>query len=480
MHSRTATLFTLVCVTALFTGCDANPPLAPGAAEASLARGTSGQKGPSGLYAIALQGAIALGWQDNSPNETGFEVQRSTTGPGGAFTPLASTAANITSYSDTGLAAATQYCYEVRSFKRTGNDTSYSAFAGPACAATPPLTAPSAPTAVVISDTRIDVGWQDNSTNESGFELYRSTGGWYMEFARLASTGAGATSYTDAALAASTEYCYKVRAFQTRGGNTTYSEFSGAACAKTLPPPVPPNAPSLLYALPEGSTAVGIYWDPDWSSDPASTNGFRVERSIDGGGSWTTAGTDGAAWYNYSHYLSDGDRTPEQQVCYRVFASNRWGDSDPSGTKCATPIARPTGLGATTVDYQTIDFAWSDNSQVEGTYALGFFIYYYDDWGFEVEEFVPVWEGPANATSARVTGLESGTSYTYYVVAGNAFGRSDFSDGVTGTTDPAPPGIAGVMATRTRLGSPQPRHAIKARVPTQQRPRSAVTPRRGL
>src|SRR5207248_2621624 len=367
MHSRTATLFTLVCVTALFTGCDANPPLAPGAAEASLARGTSGQKGPSGLYAIALQGAIAL-------------------------------------------------------------------------------------------------GWQDNSTNESGFELYRSTAGWYMEFARLASTGAGATSYTDAALAASTQYCYKVRAFQTRGGNTTYSEFSGAACAKTLPPPVPPNAPSLLYALPEGSTAVGIYWDPDWSSDPASTNGFRVERSIDGGGSWTTAGTDGAAWYNYSHYLSDGDRTPEQQVCYRVFASNRWGDSDPSGTKCATPIARPTGLGATTVDYQTIDFAWSDNSQVEGTYALGFFIYYYDDWGFEVEEFVPVWEGPANATSARVTGLESGTSYTYYVVAGNGFGRSDYSDGVTGTTDPAPPGVAGVMATRTRLGSPQPRHAIKARV----------------
>ena len=175
MHSRTATLFTLVCVTALFTGCDANPPLAPEAAEASLARGTSGQKGPSGLYAIALQGAIALGWQDNSPNETGFEVQRSTTGPGGAFTPLASTAANITSYSDTGLAAATQYCYEVRSFKRTGNDTSYSAFAGPACAATPPLTAPSAPTAVVISDTRIDVGWQDNSTNESGFGVNACT-----------------------------------------------------------------------------------------------------------------------------------------------------------------------------------------------------------------------------------------------------------------------------------------------------------------
>ncbi len=203
-----------------------------------------------------------------------------------------------------------------------------------------------------------------------------------------------------------------------------------------------------------------------------------MERSIDAGLSWTTAGTDGAAWYNYSHYVSDGGRTPEQQVCYRVFAFNHWGDSDPSSTKCTAPPARPTGLVATTVDYQTIDFAWSDNSQVEENYALGFFSYYYDEWGFEVEEFVTVWEGPANATSARVNGLESGTSYIYYLVAWVGLGgHSDYSDGVTGTTDPAPPGVASVT-TRTRLGSPQPRHAIKARVPTQQRPRSAVAPRR--
>src|SRR5437764_13515571 len=90
-------------VLSLLIGCERNQPLAPDAVEASLARAAGSQKGPSALSAFALPGAITLGWQDNSPNETGFEVHRSTTGPGGTFTPLASTVANVTSYSDTGL-----------------------------------------------------------------------------------------------------------------------------------------------------------------------------------------------------------------------------------------------------------------------------------------------------------------------------------------------------------------------------------------
>src|SRR2546430_9150968 len=145
----------------------------------------------------ASDSRIDVSWPDKSLNETGFEVHRSTTGPGGAFTLLATTGRNVTRYSDQGLPAETQYCYEVRSFRTTGKETSYSAFTGAGCTTTFPLPAPSAASAVAVSETRIDVGWQDNSTSESGFEVHRSTTGLSGTYALLASAGAGGTSYSD-------------------------------------------------------------------------------------------------------------------------------------------------------------------------------------------------------------------------------------------------------------------------------------------
>lgn len=55
--------------------------------------------------------AIQLNWQDNSVNETGFAVERSTNGT--TWSAVATTAANATSYVDSGLAADTKYFYRV-------------------------------------------------------------------------------------------------------------------------------------------------------------------------------------------------------------------------------------------------------------------------------------------------------------------------------------------------------------------------------
>ena len=114
MHSRTATLFALVCVTALFTGCEVDQPLAPVTGTAPLASAAAGQKVPTDLALTASPGEIALAWRDNSPNETAFQVLRSTTGQTGAFTTVATTAANVTTYSDPGLDPKQQYCYKIQ------------------------------------------------------------------------------------------------------------------------------------------------------------------------------------------------------------------------------------------------------------------------------------------------------------------------------------------------------------------------------
>jgi FtsP/CotA-like multicopper oxidase with cupredoxin domain len=67
---------------------------------------------PSDLTATAVSSSrIDLGWTDNSGNELFFKIERSLNGI--SFTPHATVDADVTAYSDTGLAAMTTYWYRV-------------------------------------------------------------------------------------------------------------------------------------------------------------------------------------------------------------------------------------------------------------------------------------------------------------------------------------------------------------------------------
>ncbi len=68
---------------------------------------------PSNLDATPISSTqIRLNWRDNSGNEAGFRVARSLDGT--HFSLIASTRANATSYSDSGLTAARKYWYRIR------------------------------------------------------------------------------------------------------------------------------------------------------------------------------------------------------------------------------------------------------------------------------------------------------------------------------------------------------------------------------
>jgi len=54
---------------------------------------------------------IQLSWNDNSNNETGFEIYRSTS-PDSTFSIIATTGANITSFADSSLSSSTTYYYK--------------------------------------------------------------------------------------------------------------------------------------------------------------------------------------------------------------------------------------------------------------------------------------------------------------------------------------------------------------------------------
>jgi WD40 repeat protein len=143
------------------------------------------------------------------------------------------------------------------------------------------LTAPSNLSAAGVSSSRVDLTWQDKSSNESGFEIHRSTSGAGGPFALLAKTGVNVTSYSNSGLKSSQQYCYRVRALKTSGSKTTYSAFSSTSCATTSatappPPPPPPPPPSELQV--EART-IGVDLDVDGYEIFVVEAGGRVQRA---------------------------------------------------------------------------------------------------------------------------------------------------------------------------------------------------------
>lgn len=89
---------------------------------------------PSSLSAAAVSSSqINLSWSDRSSNETGFKVERRL-GSSGTWAQIATRAANVATYSDTGRGAGTMYQYRVRAYNASG-DSDYS---GTASATTQP------------------------------------------------------------------------------------------------------------------------------------------------------------------------------------------------------------------------------------------------------------------------------------------------------------------------------------------------------
>ena len=87
---------------------------------------------------------------------------------------------------------------------------------------------PSGLTATAVSRSRIELAWQDNSSNETGFQIERSRSG--AAFALIATAAAGATSYSDTSgLTPNKTYSYRVRAINAAGA----SGYSNTASATT-------------------------------------------------------------------------------------------------------------------------------------------------------------------------------------------------------------------------------------------------------
>ncbi|HYE56320.1 MAG TPA: fibronectin type III domain-containing protein [Chitinophagaceae bacterium] len=191
---------------------------------------------PAGLAANATgYDRIALSWTDNSGDETGFEVVRATAAAG-PFQNIGTTAAGVTSFIDSGRNASTTYWYKVRAVGDAGG-SAFTAVASATTQAAPPApAAPSLLNATVVSSSAINLAWNDNSSNETVFEIYRSTDN-NTSFRLIATVAGGAgaqKNYADAGLFAHVTYFYKVRA-KGVGGTSAYTNEASGTTLNTIP-----------------------------------------------------------------------------------------------------------------------------------------------------------------------------------------------------------------------------------------------------
>jgi len=180
---------------------------------------------PTGVAGtIAAPTQIRVGWTDASANETSFTVsRRMNSGSGwGAWTDIASAAANANTYLNSGLTGGplNQYQYRVRACNAAG----CSAWVLGGVVNLPALPAvPTDPATTILSPTRIHFTWTDASTNERTFTVARrvyAAGAW-SAWTDLRTVSAGVTGYTDTGLTGGGQlYSYRVRACNAAGCST--------------------------------------------------------------------------------------------------------------------------------------------------------------------------------------------------------------------------------------------------------------------
>jgi Zn-dependent metalloprotease len=364
---------------------------------------------PTGLTATAFSPSrIDLAWTDNATNETGYKVERSTDGI--TFTQFVTLAANATSYSNTGLTAATRFSYRVRANDGTVN----SGYSNVASATTfPPPSAPTGLTATAISPSRIDLHWTDNASNETGYKVERSSDG--VTFTQLVTLAANASSYSNTSLTASTSYQYRVRAYEGTANNSTYSN---VASATTLPPPAAPTGLSATAIL---SSRIDLHWTDNGTNE----TGYKVERSTDGV-NFVALVTLSANATSYSNLSLPATTTYYYRVRAYEGTLNNSGYSNVGSATTLPPPAAPTALVATVVSSSRIDLHWTDNATIEA--------------GFKLERatnggsFTLIATVGTNVTSYANISLVAGTSYQYRVRAYDGPNNSAYSNTVTANT----------------------------------------------
>jgi hypothetical protein len=352
---------------------------------------------PTNLVAtVASSSSISLTWDDNSKNETGFEVYRN-----GVLYDTVST--NTEAYTDTVCTAGTAYTYKVRAYRTS--PAAYSAWTKPITITIryeAPPAAPSNIKATTISTTAVKVTWKDNSDNETGFTVQYSLfnvtwGAWGGD----TNSAAGTTSKTISGLTSGNYYRFRVKAYN-GGGASAYSETAYATTYAAT------AQPTTLQVFPYSSNSLEITFD-DCST---GEDDHRLERSDENNANYAEIATLAA---NFTYYRDTG-LTANTVYYYRVRAKagitySGYSDENYANTYPST-MAAPTNLAIANVQDTSLRLTWTSVSNRAD--LAGYRIYQSSNGVVYTNIF------NARSTTANnflVSGLSPSTQYWFQIAA---------------------------------------------------------------
>jgi len=238
---------------------------------------------------------LVLNWIETS-GETGYRIERSTDNT--TFTQIATVAANVPSYTSSGLTAGTQYWFRISPMSGSGDGNpvvitgSTSGFQG----VTDLAFTSKSPTAIGLEWSAVG--------GATGFRIERSSNG--TTFTTLTTAAANATTYTDATVAVIGKYYYRVVALNGAvEANPSPTIFTAAPAAVALPKPwTAADVGSVLgegatglqsgkFILVGSGTAIGGAADSfRFTYQPLVGDGSIVARvtSVENTGAWAKAG----------------------------------------------------------------------------------------------------------------------------------------------------------------------------------------------
>ena len=398
---------------------DVSAPSAPGTLAAKVGSNTQ----------------INLTWLASTDNVgvTGYQIERCQ-GAGCANFALLTTV-TTTSYSNTGLTAATSYSYRIRAGDAAGNWSAYSNTSAATTLSAPDTTAPTAPknlAATPASSTTINLSWTASTDNVAvtGYEVRRCQGASCSTYAVIGTTTG--TSYGDTGLTASTTYRYRVRARDAAGNFSALSTRVNAttlAAPDTTPPTITITTPTnaATFATSTGSITLG-----GTAADNVGVT--QVSWSNDRGGSGSATGT--TSWSVTGIALLSGDNI--LTVTARDAAGFTATDTltvtyTPPAPDTQAPTA-PGNPAATAASSSQVDLTWT--ASTDNVAVTGYQIERCQGAGCTTFALLTTVSG----TSYSNTGLTASTSYSYRVRASDAVPNySGYSATVSATTPAASP-----------------------------------------
>lgn len=383
-------------------------------AEVSVTAGSS-MLPASTLSAQPGNGQVVLTWTAVSGSSS-YNLFRAI----GSSTPsVYKTGITATTYTDTGLTNGTSYKYYVDAVSPSGSGNDSATIT---CI---PMTTPTAPAGLAAQpgNGQVSLNWALSATATS-YNVKRSTvsGGPYTTLASPTST-----SYSDPSLTNGTTYYYVVTAINAAGESALSNQASAVPGSSVLP------APTGLKGV-AGNQQASLTW-----GTVTGATSYNLYRST-GGSYYGTLYQQGLTGTTYS----DMGLTNSTVYSYYVCAVNVNGQGSQSASISLTPGAA--ALAAPSLSVQSSGSTSVSLSWTSVTGAASYNVYRSTAAGGEGS--VPLATG-TTSTSYSDSGLTSGTTYYYKVVAVGPAGEGAFSNEASatpGATALPPPILKGTTA----------------------------------